>query len=151
MSLSPRLFTRVIAAWKAWRTWRDSVAKAARSAIRMPCLCWMVPSIAMRRPFWSVGYYQLVLNSEDHRRLVRLDEHFEPCFSSFSTWNCEISASGEAFSSLPAVSIVKIIQEWYLVVGGRWCSISVLFGYVGRMLGGQAYQEGLSQYTKLEN
>lgn len=105
----------------------------------------------MRRPFWSVGYYQLVLNSEDHRRLVRLDEHFEPCFSSFSTWNCEISASGEAFSSLPAVSIVKIIQEWYLVVGGRWCSISVLFGYVGRMLGGQAYQEGLSQYTKLEN
>lgn len=60
MSLSPRLLIREIAAWKAWSTARDSVAKAARSATRMPCVLSIVPRRAILRPFWSGGVVFLV-------------------------------------------------------------------------------------------
>lgn len=56
MSLSPRLLIRAIAAWKAFRTARDSVANAARSAIKMPCWLSIVPRRAIRRPFWSAVF-----------------------------------------------------------------------------------------------
>ena len=60
MSLSPRLLIREIAAWNAWSTARDSVANAARSAIRMPCVLSIVPRRAIRRPFWSGGLFSLL-------------------------------------------------------------------------------------------
>lgn len=37
------------------------MAKAARSAIRIPCVPSIVPSIAMRRPFWSNVSVSMVL------------------------------------------------------------------------------------------
>lgn len=57
MSLSPKLLIREIAEWKAWSTARDSVAKAARSAVKMPCVLSIVPRRAIRRPFWSRGAF----------------------------------------------------------------------------------------------
>lgn len=76
MSLSPRLLIRVIAAWKAWRIARDSVAKAARSATRMPCVLSIVPRRAILRPFWSGGGFFLVfwLRGEGWMRRTLFEE-----------------------------------------------------------------------------
>jgi hypothetical protein len=46
---------REIAAWKARMVSRDSVAKAVRSAVRIPCSLFIVPSREMRLPAWSGG------------------------------------------------------------------------------------------------
>lgn len=59
MSLSPRLLTFVMAAWKALMTGRDSVEKAVRSAVKIPCLSSIFPRRVIRRPCWSVDGCEL--------------------------------------------------------------------------------------------
>lgn len=106
MSLSPRLLTFVMAAWKAFMTGRDSVEKAVRSAVRIPCSSSIVPSRVIRRPCWSVDGCEL---PDRGVWCVGL-----PCFNSLLTWNLAISASVAAFVFLDSsvilnsYSIVKV-------------------------------------------
>lgn len=67
---------REIAAWKAWSIARDSVAKAARSATRMPWVLSIVPRRAILRPFWSGGVFFLVfwLRGEGSMRRTLFEE-----------------------------------------------------------------------------
>lgn len=131
MSLSPRLFTRAIAAWKALRISRDSVANAARSAIRMPCFSSIDPSSAIRRPFWSI-FCGLI-----SRWIIELwNWHGTNPNSAVPTWitklsNLVLTAFGPRISkSMPPgrLSVSYWLFPWWLEIikSAQWvCSLSI--------------------------
>ena len=114
--------------WNAFRTSRDSVANAARSAMRMPCLPSMAPSSEMRRSLWSWHCF-----SECTRRMMglKLGAHLDWAVSQsgieqwaillwicFPLWVMNTRVSGRLPECRSKV-ILENRQSWMMKLVGR--------------------------------